>query len=602
MKEKKNNTVVLVTDAHELSGLGAVRSLGRAGYRVIAGYPNDLEPPPAKFSRWCYDAIAYPNPWRNNLGFIKWMLSELSTSKYDVILPISEAVIYAIAINNIKRPHNRTKIIIPDKKALFYTLSKFHATQLALKVGINIPGTFFIDNSFTNDRLKRFIDKVGFPVVVRTDNFFDEDTGRYVKGTTNLFYDFQEIKTFLDEYSNIPTNILMQEKKDGDGTGVFQLHWNGHVLLDFAHKRLHSVPWTGGASSFRKSIVSPELSKLGHKFLSAINYKGVAMIECLESKGKHYFIEINGRLWGSIALALHAGVDFPRILLECYLNSDVKQIKKPTYREGVRCRNTIPGEIYYVVSVLKTPSKDNPPNKIKTILEFFGLSLDPRIKSDFFWLNDPKPWIVNNVQIFRELTKKVFKLIHNKKLEKKKSFYIKKLKRKKPIFLTWKGVKKILFVCYGNISRSPFAELYWNKKIKENGIQCPIATSAGFHPTIDRKVPIRFEKIYHSYGLDASLHRSKLLNQDLIDNADLIFLMDGYNLVLLDDNFPNALNKTFLLGHFSTPPVDEIDDPYCLPPKEAVEVFDVLSKSLDHLFIDYLSHYKKSNCLNRELK
>ena len=36
---------ILVTDAHKLAGFGAVRSLGRAGHHVIAGYPLGEERP-----------------------------------------------------------------------------------------------------------------------------------------------------------------------------------------------------------------------------------------------------------------------------------------------------------------------------------------------------------------------------------------------------------------------------------------------------------------------------------------------------------------------------------------------------------------------------
>ena len=51
--------------------------------------------------------------------------------------------------------------------------------------------------------------------------------------------------------------------------------------------------------------------RLGQQLLDSIGYQGVAMVEFRRgSDGQDYFLEINGRLWGSLPLALHAGVDF----------------------------------------------------------------------------------------------------------------------------------------------------------------------------------------------------------------------------------------------------------------------------------------------------
>ena len=52
--------------------------------------------------------------------------------------------------------------------------------------------------------------------------------------------------------------------------------------------------------------------------------------------GQPYLMEVNGRFWGSLQLAIDSGVDFPRILVACALGEHGQQM--PSYRVGVRSR------------------------------------------------------------------------------------------------------------------------------------------------------------------------------------------------------------------------------------------------------------------------
>ena len=47
-------------------------------------------------------------------------------------------------------------------------------------------------------------------------------------------------------------------------------------------------------------------------------------------------MEVNGRLWGSLQLAIDAGVDFPALLVGCALGAPV--VPAADYRVGVRSR------------------------------------------------------------------------------------------------------------------------------------------------------------------------------------------------------------------------------------------------------------------------
>ncbi|MCK7577967.1 MAG: ATP-grasp domain-containing protein [Chromatiales bacterium] len=55
---------------------------------------------------------------------------------------------------------------------------------------------------------------------------------------------------------------------------------------------------------------------MAKKLLDAVSWHGVAMVEFrVTLEGKPYLMEINTRFWGSLQLAIDAGVDFPYWLI-----------------------------------------------------------------------------------------------------------------------------------------------------------------------------------------------------------------------------------------------------------------------------------------------
>src|SRR6185503_6339152 len=113
---------------------------------------------------------------------------------------------------------------------------------------------------------------------------------------------------------------------------------DGQVLSAFQHARIHET--TEWGSSYRRSVaISPELLEASQRLMQAIRYTGVAMAEFIVNpkSGQWVFLEINGRFWGSLPLAVAAGADFPYYLYRL-LVEDNRDL--PTdYRLGVRCRN-----------------------------------------------------------------------------------------------------------------------------------------------------------------------------------------------------------------------------------------------------------------------
>ena len=581
---------ILVTDAHKLAGFGAVRSLGRAGHHVIAGYPHGEEQPVGAWSRYWSGESCYPSPRLHHFEFRDWLLDQASRGTFDGILPVVESSVVGVASVRRQLPSDFL-VILPSDSALEYTLSKYRSTQKALSLGILCPPTVFISDGPAHKEWNRNLSSLRFPVIIKTDNYLAPG-GTYEPGRNFIAAGADAASRILCGLELKPTRIIAQEVIPGGGTGAFLLRFGGKTCLRFAHRRLHEVPYTGGVSSFRESIHEAELVRLGEALLNAIDYEGVAMVEFRRgaADGKPYFLEINGRLWGSLALALHCGIDFPKSLVECYQNGAPTTMTS-SYRSGIKCRNIFTGELVHVLSILRArraQGLNQPPSKVGAIAKFFALSLNPTIRHDYFWWSDPLPGIIRAARIATRFTYKIVKKTVDRVQDYRDSKILRQLKAKhrirsmRPRYFE-RSPEKVMFVCYGNICRSPFAEHLWNARTGERSLNGNGAISAGFHPRNGRTTPNWAQDLAAEQGVDLAKHRSRVLTKTMVESADAIFLMDRKNYRNLIGQFPWAKDKIYFLGLFADNVWGEIDDPYGMSKDDARVCYQRLILSLDGL-------------------
>ena len=113
--------------------------------------------------------------------------------------------------------------------------------------------------------------------------------------------------------SSLPGHgVLVQEYISGFGVGFFALFDHGQPKRVFMHRRLREMPISGGASTAACAYYDETLKEYGLRILSALQWHGVAMVEFKrqQSPDRLVLMEINPKFWGSVELALEAGVDF----------------------------------------------------------------------------------------------------------------------------------------------------------------------------------------------------------------------------------------------------------------------------------------------------
>ncbi len=191
--------------------------------------------------------------------------------------------------------------------------------------------------------------------------------------------------------------VLLQERVVGPGVGVFLLVHEGRALARFAHRRIREKPPSGGVSVYRESIPVPAgLGDSSLALLRSFNWSGVAMVEYKldAATGVPFLMEINGRFWGSLQLAVDAGVDFPAMLVDTALG----RIPSPvtSYRTGVRSRWWM-GDVDHLLarfrrSAVELALPPGAPGKGRALLDFLRLWW-PGDRAEIFRWNDPRPQV-----------------------------------------------------------------------------------------------------------------------------------------------------------------------------------------------------------------
>lgn len=367
----RGNTPVLVPQASALGAVGVIRSLGRAGYPVHAC--ADAGDALGLHSRFVRTAELHP-PYASP-DFIPWVRQVVQRLGIRAIVP-SELFLLAL------RPAlDEFRDLLPffDPALVELAFSKADLVS-ALEGDPHLPPSLVVEGAVpTVEELGR----LGRPLWLKADAVHARaGAPSRVLRVSGPEQARDELARWLPHHRR----LLVQGHVPGEGVGVFLLVVNGHPRARFAHRRLHEVPHTGGVSSLRESVRLPDIEAHALSALRRIGWNGVAMLEYRRDArtGQFWLLELNARFWGSLHLALAAGVDFPRLLLDAWLGA---REPEPRWRPGVRCRQTVPGELMHLLSVLRDSGLSRR-QKLGSVARFATLSLDPRIHSDLWWPGD----------------------------------------------------------------------------------------------------------------------------------------------------------------------------------------------------------------------
>lgn len=379
---------VLVLDGDENQAVACVRSLARAGHAVWVGAAKLWSK--AGWSRYCRGQFRYPCPAIDLGGFLRALSDELRARGTTLVLPMTERTTLALSAHRDTIADAGGLTVLPEHSAILRAYDKAHATELAASLGAMVPRTATLRNL---EEAKKIANSVHYPAVLKPRSSQEVSSAGIVHATGRPAYARQSdelISAFLRMKERCG-EVIAQEYVEGYGAGFFALRWDGEVRAEFAHRRLRDVHPTGSGSSLRVSVaVGDEMRRISLSLLRALDWKGVAMVEFrVRANGTPVFMEINGRFWNSLPLAVYAGADFPKFLAELAQYGAVKS--DTTYRTGVLCRWLL-GDFRHLLGVLWGAPGGFPgrfPSRLDTLWRF--VTPVRGVFHDNFELADPLP-------------------------------------------------------------------------------------------------------------------------------------------------------------------------------------------------------------------
>lgn len=378
-----------------------MRSLGHAGHIVFvcSGRGSSI----AGASRYVSEEYIVADALSDPDGYLSDIAAIVSAQKIDVLIPMTEASLLTLLpardrLDGVLIPFANTETFrhISDKSAVL---------DAALKVGIAIPAQHTLRSA---DEVRAFDPaETSFPVVVKPARSIAGNAGERLKLNVQHAASADELLHILDATDPRAYPLLIQQRIVGPGVGVFLLIWDGECVASFSHRRIREKPPSGGVSVYRESLAMDDvLLDRSLALLREFDWRGVAMIEYKvdEATGVPYLMEINGRFWGSLQLAIDAGVDFPLLLIDAAEGRNPAPVT--TYETGVRLK-WLWGEVDHLIARMRSSNEklalpDGAPSRLAAVHDFFRRS--PGDRNEVLRWDDPKPFVRESIDWIRQLS------------------------------------------------------------------------------------------------------------------------------------------------------------------------------------------------------
>ncbi len=309
---------VLVGFAEALAGIESAWSLRDAGFTVVA-FSRDGRRPALAASR-SVEVIGVPAPEDDADACVAAVAKLIAERQPAATLPLDD---HCVWICDQLAPD----AVVAGPRGAQARLCLDKSLQLALadKVGLLAPPTTapgVLDRGThdrgthdrgthdrgTHDRGTH--DRGGGPWMVKPAAAIVYADGKLKRPTGRVAATPEDIERIA---AGITGPVLVQPVIEGVGEGVFGFAAGGQLYGLSGHRRVRMMnPRGSGSSACRSILVDPDLVEPARAFLAEAGWHGIFMLELLrDAEGRPWFMELNGRPWGSMALARQRGLEYP---------------------------------------------------------------------------------------------------------------------------------------------------------------------------------------------------------------------------------------------------------------------------------------------------
>lgn len=285
----------LVTDVHIAAAVAGLRGLGRAGLDVAGLAPRRWAA--GLRSRYCTARAVGPDSVTDPNGFVDAVRAVVERHGPLVVYPGQDEALNAL----MARTPADAVMPYPGSEPLAALRDKSRLARLAADAGLATPVTLAVGPAgelLSGDLPDGAVVKPSHPGGVFADVHLTESR--------------DDLRTLLATVAP-DEQVVLQERLSGRLMAVsVVVDREGALARRFQQVALRTWPPDAGISSLAVSVEPDEaLVEACRSLLAAAGYWGLAQLQFLDASGGRRLIDVNTRFYGSLALALAAGVNLP---------------------------------------------------------------------------------------------------------------------------------------------------------------------------------------------------------------------------------------------------------------------------------------------------
>lgn len=389
---------VMMVDSQFKSSLACARSLGSKGIPVrifLEDYPS----------------------LSSSSKYIKEILHQSNGKSMDSVTNKSQDQCMLFPMTDISmircfedQETGTSKYVLPFESYEAYKQlsNKSNLFHMAQELDICCPKTFFSPGKNIDPDFEKFLSQITFPAVLKPSLSRILTSEGWVNTGVKYSRTLDEFRLVTNKFPFNSYSFLIQERIQGPGVGIFLLTHNGQPKAFFAHRRIREKPPSGGVSVVCESIEPPKEALDAAKLLfERVGWTGVGMVEFKMDKrdNRPKLMEVNARFWGSLQLAISAGVDFPYLLYNMALGQDCSG--PDAYKIGLRSRWEL-GDLDHLLIRMKNKSSslslpEDAPSRPRVLFDFCLDFFRPSVKNEVFRWSDPRPFLYELKEYVQDL-------------------------------------------------------------------------------------------------------------------------------------------------------------------------------------------------------
>jgi predicted ATP-grasp superfamily ATP-dependent carboligase len=321
------------------AGLGAIRSLGRAGVRVVGLDPDTSH---AGFaSRYC-TALQCPHPVQEPEALLEFLLDQgRKLPEPGILSPASDA--FTLFISRYRNDlQDSFRFNLPSPEVMEASVDKRKLYELADRVGVPHAMTVYPE---TMDDVHRIMHELEYPAYIKPYHSHLWQAAFPGSGKGIKVFTAQELVDSFGRIFDAGVQVMVQSIIEGPSTNIQSVRTyitsSGEMLAAFTNRKIRQFPVEFGRATLAESIHDPAFRDMGMKFFRDIGYRGFGLIEFKrdERDGVLKLTDLNPRWLKTVNIATDSGIDFP--LLHYLDLAGETPAPRFDFRNGVRWLDAI---------------------------------------------------------------------------------------------------------------------------------------------------------------------------------------------------------------------------------------------------------------------